>query len=731
MGAPVLSPELTRNAIAVARHLSSAARAWSMYPPEHPVVGTAVERLQTSLGEVAGGAPFAFGVTPKTLLVAGVPLPEDQQSVADAAGLLHECDLLEITFLGPAPVEALHALLGLLRTGSDELRARGGPAEIWRADGHLSIALEQIDYAKILEDRNEPPPERHDDIWRSLVASLAQGRHELDALQQQRLLEISANAFQIGELASAAAAPQCTPDGSPLVTTQAATMLATFRHLAGIVTVMEPERMPEVLRNLATASSTLDPHVIVQLMQTDESLQEEPLIGPLATAFDDATVANLLTGALARDGRAHARLAQVFHTIAPDPDRKRRVLRMTRKLLDERDFGKGGQLKAAWATMEELLLRYDETPFVDKSYQATIEGVGARAEQMVERGLPPELGEWKETLGQDNVRTLSVMLMTDLLRMEEQPERAVDIAGDMVALLEDLFAAGDFANAATVLTALSEAASGTRAPAACRAALVAAGETPALEEAAGLLGELDGKSLERFTACCVLIGPSAIRGLYPLLQVEAPSTAFGRARDLVASFGAEAAEPLLPLADDDRWFVQRTAAELLGLTRAVAAVPPLQAMLRRGDTRLVQPAVSALAGIDDPAAARALQTALRAAAGDARAALVDALVAAGEARVAPMLAGFLAESDPFGGDHDTVLTVLDALRQMPNPRAVPGVRAVMFRTRLFRRRRARAFKTACVAILEAIEGHEAREALDAARREGDRLLRKIARARQG
>ena len=81
-----------------------------------------------------------------------------------------------------------------------------------------------------------------------------------------------------------------------------------------------------------------------------------------------------------------------------------------------------------------------------------------------------------------------------------------------------------------------------------------------------------------------------------------------------------------------------------------------------------------------------------------------------------MLAGLLAESDPFGDEHDTVLSVLDALRQMPSPRAVAGVRAVMSRTRLFRWRKARALKTACVAVLEAIEGQEAREALDAARR---------------
>jgi hypothetical protein len=46
----------------------------------------------------------------------------------------------------------------------------------------------------------------------------------------------------------------------------------------------------------------------------------------MAAAFDDVKVAQLLATALALDGRASDRLATIFNTIAPDEDRKRRVL---------------------------------------------------------------------------------------------------------------------------------------------------------------------------------------------------------------------------------------------------------------------------------------------------------------------------------------------------------------------------------------------------------------------
>src|SRR5215216_4812218 len=101
-----LSPELTRQSIALARSLSAAARNWALYPPEHPAVGTSVQRFAEAVRQSTSGTAFAFSITPKTLLIAGIPLPEEQP-VAEAARLLHDHDLLQITFLGDPPVEAL------------------------------------------------------------------------------------------------------------------------------------------------------------------------------------------------------------------------------------------------------------------------------------------------------------------------------------------------------------------------------------------------------------------------------------------------------------------------------------------------------------------------------------------------------------------------------------------------------------------------------------------------
>src|SRR5207248_8513688 len=142
-------------------------------------------------------------------------------------------------------------------------------------------------------------------------------------------------------------------------------------------------------------------------------------------------------------------------------------------------------------SMEELLLSYDESPYVSASYQASLEGAVGRSEMFASRDLPPELPEWVESLQQDNVRSLSVLLITDLLRIETTEARATEIAHDMTALIEDLLMAGDFTNSGQVLAELRKATEGTVAPAAARAALGTVGESMGLRDAATMLSDFD------------------------------------------------------------------------------------------------------------------------------------------------------------------------------------------------------------------------------------------------
>jgi HEAT repeat protein len=729
-----LSPELARGLLQLARALLAAARNWTLYPPEHPTVVASVARLSESIRQSTLGAIFSIGITPETLMVESTPADASQSSIAEAAALLHDRDLLRITFIGDVPPEAVLALLRVLSLDAAERRRRGGPATIWAEEAQPSLVLEQIDYQKVLarDEGDVPEPAKRDDLWLSIVTSIAGGQQTaFDERAQERLLAIAGSPSDIGALASAVAAPKCAMDGSPMITSQAATVLAAYRHLAGIVSVMSPERIPEVMNNLATASLQLDPHIVMQVLQTEEDPKSAlSIVKGLGAAFDDAKVAQLLATALALEGQASERLATIFNTIAPDEERRRRVMSLTRTMLTETDFGKAGQFQTLWSSMEELLVSYNDKPFVSETYRAALDGVGGRAERMAAVDLPPEIDEWMTSLGQENVRGLSVQLLIDLLNIEQDASRAAEIARDMEALSEDLLMAGAYDDTQHVLQALSARATGKAAIGrdACRQALDQLGESLAMRETASIIGDIDDGAWAAVRTIITTVGPSSIEALRPLVAAEHEGVASTRASETIVGFGKPAITRLAPLVADSRWFAQRAGASLLGTIGSADVVPLLQPLLRKSDPRVTQAAVTALGKVDDPSAARAIQTVLRAATGSTRRAVVEALVVDRDPRVVPMLARIITESEPLGNDHEVVLEAIDALTTVGSDQAVPTLVGLARLRRWFGGKKLRAIKEKAVGALVGIGGEKAAAALNDAANTGDRALKKIVAA---
>jgi hypothetical protein len=726
-----LAPALVKGVTGLARALAAAVRNWSLYPQEHPAVRASHDRLSTAIREATNDAVFSVGVTPDSLMIEGFAVPPNAQ-VAEAARLLHDRDLLRMTFSGAVPPEAVSKLLQLLALDRETLRTRGGPEGVWREDGHESIALEQIDFAHVLEDKDETRAQPQDDVWKSIVRSIVTGQKTLDEGAQQRLLAIAADPTQICELAAAVMAPMYTADGAPMITTQAATVLAAFRHLTSIVSVKSAEQSEATRRNLATAAASLDPHVVMQMMQSDEAAGDTAqVVHGIGAAFDDMKVAELLATALATDGQASGRLAAVFDTIAPDTERKQRVLTMTRTLLSASSFGQTRQFNAIWSSMEELLISYNDKPFVSQQYQTQLDGAGARGEAVAAKDLPEEMPEWTESLGQQNVRKLSVALIIDLLKLERDAARAAQIADDMTALAEDLLMAGDYGDARDVATALNEAANNEAfvARGACREALALLAGSAGMHETVTSLGDLEAEPLAIFAELCRMCGVPSVEVLGLTLRIQEHTQGRVRAGDIIVSFGAAAVPRLAPFIDDERVYVQCHTAELLGRIASPEAVPLLQPLLRRNDHRLTRVAVSALAAINDPAAARAIHTVLRAVTGEQRRAVIDALVSGRDARVVPMLVRILDESQPLGKDHGVVLDTLSALKIVHTDKAVRPIAAVARHKRWFARARSRALKKTAVDALALMDTESSRQELAKAATEGDRLLRRLAKAR--
>ncbi len=456
------------------------------------------------------------------------------------------------------------------------------------------------------------------------------------------------------------------------------------------------------MQNLTAATATLNPRVVLQMLGAYD--EESPgagggatsadIRGGIAAGFDDFKVAQLLATTLAIDGQASERLARVFDTIATDEPRKRRVLTMTRTLLSETSFGHTNQFQTLWTSMEELLLTYNEKPFVSArtSWGSTR---SARAPTRWRPTFRRSSSALIETLGQDNVRRLSVALLIDLLTLEKDPERAPELARDVAALGEDLLLAGDYESALIVTRALAGQA---RTPGAVASAgqpgrARRPGQTAAFDETVDLLGEMTPEDAEGFRDICTAVGPAAVDALRQLLEVDELTAGRQRASAIIRALRRAGRHPARA-ARGQRSVVyppQRRGAARRA--RGAGKRPVPAAAAARGRSARHAAAVRALSNINDPAAARAVHTVLRAATGAQRRAVVDALVAQRDPRVVPVLVRILDESEPFGSDHPIVLETLGALGEVGDDEVVPALAKVMRRRSWFARRKTRVLKT--------------------------------------
>jgi hypothetical protein len=721
--------DTTRLAVGFARAMTVGLRSWGFYPPEHPAVAMAVERLMAAATDACAGAMMQLAVTPHALLLDGLPLDSSDLAVVECAELLHDRDILQVTLAAPPSDAVVRALLAVLTLDRETRRARGGPAAIWAAEDQTAILVEQIDYQEILEREIDEGPSRRDATWKSIVRSIIMGQSTFTADEQQRLLEISRDVGAIGELCKDAKEPFCMPDGSPMLTTQAATVLAVYKHIAKTVTALEPGRVKEVIDSLALAAGNLDSANALELLLQEEHADDGiPIISALRQSFDDQQVALLLARALSTPGHATNRLARVLDTLAPDEQRKKRVLTLARKLISERDFGSKRPIDDIRKSLDELLLQYDESTYVSKEYRDSMDVAAGRAGELAARGLPPEMDEWLETLGGDSVRRLSGQLLIDLLRNETVAGRMSETARDMAAFVEELLLAGAYGECVPVVEELIAAS--TRKPAispeACTAAITTVGGSKALAEAATTLGEQTADEFAAFERLVRAIGPSAVPSLIRAYPHEDGGTATDRMTALLGKFGAAAIPAIAAGLDDPRWFVQRELARVLGKIGTSAAVAPLQTLLRRSDVRVLQTAVSSLSGISDPAAERALHTVLKASTGEARAAVITALVGLKDARVVPMLARVLQDSDPFTDDSPLILETLSALSTLRDDRALSAIATLARKRKWLAWGRTTQTRQACLQTLSRIGTPKAKQTITELAATGDFFLKRLA-----
>ena len=154
--------------------------------------------------------PVMLAVTPLTLMVDGAPLDANDVIVSRVRAPPPRCRHPPAVLCRRRPrTTAVRSLLSTLNLDRRERRTRGGPTAIWEEEGHPAIVVEQIDYQELLEREADEGPARRDVLWHSIVRSIIAGRRTFTEAEQQRLLEISRDAWAVGELADDCRSAYC------------------------------------------------------------------------------------------------------------------------------------------------------------------------------------------------------------------------------------------------------------------------------------------------------------------------------------------------------------------------------------------------------------------------------------------------------------------------------------------------------------------------------------------
>jgi len=712
----------------LSRALVRAARAWTLYPPSHPAATAPLDQLHAVIHDATALGPLRLSITPLTLLIGSASVERPIPQIAEAASFLHDRDILGLTFVsGPSRAE-LRALLQLLKLDIADVRTRGGPEAFWKAVACPSITIRQIDYRALFGNPSEPVGPARDDLWQSIVRTMrTRGTFGADA--QRRLVEVAKDDDAMSALIDDVREPVRAADGSPLVSAQGLAVLHTYGRAATAVSVQAPDQLEQAIDVMAMVAGRLPPSVALEMVRTDEDLRladGSSVQDRVVSAMGPPALGALLAEVVTRHG-AGEHFDRVIRLITGDPARKTAVFAAARAELATRHGHQPRRLETLTDTLTQLQAGIKPTTHAPTIHERQLAAAGRRAQDMSLTGLPDELPAWLDTVEANNIRRLTVTLIGDLLRMEDQESRAGSLVDELRVIAEDLLLAGDYLGTLDVIRMLDSRLAGFGVGhRAARAALQQVATGAALQEAASLIGDMPADRFAAFRDTCRTLGPMAVEALR--MALASPGVLSHRLTELIADQGAAGLERVAPLALDPRVAVQQKVAVLLGRIELAAGVPILERLLRSDHEAVVLESARALARLDDPDAARAFQAFLRNRTSDRRAAIIGVILDDLHPASVSSVAEILDRCKALGSEWRLALDLLAGLERLADARAVPVVARVMRQRQWFRPRRSRALKSAAIDVLVTIGSAGATAALQDATSTGDRMTRRLARA---
>jgi hypothetical protein len=726
--AGTLGPADTARLTDFARSVKAAARALALYPEGHPAVRSSLARLMDLTSADRLTTPLQIGVARDALLIDGERIQRPDPAVAELASMLHLQLVGELTIRPGVEVADWRQFLQMLGRGAEEIRTRAVAGRLWTDLATHAIVIREIDYAELLRERSGGS----DASWEQIVAGYLMGDaidippHLLDLILEGRL-EGSALAEALADLDRAA------HTGEGDVRRQASGLMRLLRGIVQTAHLRMPDKIAPVMEALSASLGRLSAEAVLGLLREagHPGSDAAPIASLLRQMPDDAMATFLARNIAGTSETALERVAQAFHALVIDEDRRERLVGLV--------GGEAGELLSIggernWQAIARTLLAHSsDQQYVPQDYASELSQVRAEAIRLEEANTdPPErLESWRATVATHELRRLDQQLIAELLDLVNEEADRGTLMPAVRSLLDDQWQVGDFAGAERLLAAIS----GDGAPAAAppsssllTAAVDLLTAPPALEHLSAHLATLDDPQFEHAMHCAVLLGERFVPPLVNALSNQERGRVRDRLTAMLLRFGAVGRRTIEQLRASDDAAIRRTAAHLLREFGAGDTLPDLSDLLDDGEPAVQREAVRAIVKAGTAQGHALLEQALARGTPRTREAIMQNIASLRDSGTAPALT-YLAERLPDRGALGRVyLRTIELLGQLNDPASVTALRSALDRGAWWAPRRTAALRRSAVSSLGRIDAAAARAALEDAAVRGSRAVRQAARA---
>jgi HEAT repeat protein len=739
-----LAPQDAARLTEFARAFKAAARAVVLYPATHPAIAATLGRIVTLTAADSLAEPLRVGVLAGGLVVDGRAPARPDPAITELATLLHDHLIGELTIHPGGDLDAWRTFLLLLGRTPDAVRTEGGIARLWTTMAGRHVDIREIDYAEVLRERTGGEAA----AWEQVIANCLQGdAFDLNEETVRILLDAAGDSEKIAQLV--ALLDERAAESGRDVGQRTTALLKLLHNIVRAVTQRDPERVEPVLRNLAGAAGRLSPEMLVALLSRGSGLASlsgvktadaaphdgvPALVNSVMSHMSDTTIAQFVARNALAPGGSIERVAQAFHALVRDVDRRERLIAMAHDEAASSPLGALEGFEQTWETVaQKIMTSYSDKPFVSDDYARELSATRAKAidiEQLQDD--PPErMAAWLGTVATTELRRLDLTLMLDLLRIEADTERWALLMRPVVELIEDLLLVGDFDAAGDLVEALVRHTNPDAALSRRQTALTAIDalvKGPIMRHIVTHLATIDDAQFERVKTMCVSLGEVIIRPLAEALTTEERARPRDRLTSILIAFGASGRREAERLKNSPNAAVRRTAIYLLREFGGSEALPELTELLTDNEQQVQREAVRAILRIGTDSAYQVLEKALLSGTPQSREMIMQAATLVRDERATPLFSYILNHFDHRGQLGSVYMRAIEALGALKDPEGVPALKSALYRGEWWAPRRTAALRAAAAQSLSRIGHPEALAALEEAAASGPRGIRAAARA---